>query len=58
MERAEMMNLLYSEKEKNEDSRLTRNRHGQLEYLTTMNYIHKFVPSESKILEVGAGTGR
>ena len=47
MERAEMMNLLYSEKEKNEDSRLTRNRHGQLEYLTTMNYIHKFVPSES-----------
>ena len=58
MERAEMMNILYSEKEKNEDSRLTRSRHGQLEYLTTMNYIHKFVPSKSKILEVGAGTGR
>ncbi len=56
MERAEMMNILYSEK--NEDSRLTRSRHGQLEYLTTMNYIHKFVPPESKILEVGAGTGR
>lgn len=58
MERAEMMNILYGEKEKNEDSRLTRSRHGQLEYLTTMNYIHKFVPSGSKILEVGAGTGR
>lgn len=58
MERTEMINILYSEKEKNEDSRLTRSRHGQLEYLTTMNYIHKFVPSKSKILEVGAGTGR
>lgn len=58
MERAEMMNILYSEKEKNEDSRLTRSRHGQLEYLTTMHYIHKFVPPGSKILEVGAGTGR
>lgn len=58
MERAEMMNILYSEKEKDEDSRLTRSRHGQLEYLTTMNYIHKFVPHGSKILEVGAGTGR
>ena len=23
-----------------------------------MNYIHKFVPPESKVLEVGAGTGR
>ena len=44
MDRSEMMNLLYSKKEKNEDSRLTRSRHGQLEYLTTMNYIHKFVP--------------
>lgn len=58
MERAKIMNILYNEKEKNEDSRLTRSRHGQLEYLTTMNYIHKFVPPESKVLEVGAGTGR
>ena len=58
MDRSEMMNLLYSKKEKNEDSRLTRSRHGQLEYLTTMNYIHKFVPPESKVLEAGAGTGR
>ena len=57
MERAEMMKILYSDKEKDEDSRLTRSRHGQLEYLTTMHYIHKFVPPASKILEVGAGTG-
>lgn len=58
MKRVEMMNTLYSNSEKNEDSRLTRSRHGQLEYLTTMNYIHKYVPSGSKVLEVGAGTGR
>ena len=58
MERTELMNMLYSGKEKDEDSRLIRSRHGQLEYLTTMNYIHKFVPSGSRILEVGAGTGK
>lgn len=58
MERTEMVNILYSEKERGEDSRLIRSRHGQLEYLTTMHYIHRFVSSGSKILEVGAGTGR
>ena len=41
-----------------EDGRLQRSRHGQLEYLTTMNYIHRYVSEQSKILEVGAGTGR
>lgn len=33
-------------------------QHGQVEYLTTMKYIHEFVPAGKKILEVGAGTGR
>ena len=35
-------------------------RHGQVEYLTTMKYIHECLTgvSEPKILEVGAGTGR
>lgn len=28
------------------------------EYLTTMKYIHKYLRPESKILEIGAGTGR
>lgn len=28
------------------------------EYLTTMRYIHKYLRPESKILEIGAGTGR
>ncbi len=41
-----------------EDSRLTRSRHGQLEYATTMAYIHRWAGRESKVLEVGAGTGR
>lgn len=41
-----------------EDGRTYRSRHGQLEFCTTMAYIHRYVGKESKILEVGAGTGR
>lgn len=41
-----------------EDSRVDITRQGQLEYRTTMAYIHRHAPSGSKILEVGAGTGR
>ena len=41
-----------------EDGRLDRNRNGQLEYLTTMHYIHRYVKPGARILEVGAGTGR
>ena len=41
-----------------EDSRLQRSRHGQLEYRTTMTYIHRYASAGSKVLEVGAGTGR
>lgn len=35
-------------------------RHGQVEYLTTMKYIHDIIDKseKKKILEVGAGTGR
>lgn len=42
-----------------EDKRLTR-RHGQVEYITSMKYIHKYLESmeHPKILDVGAGTGR
>lgn len=41
-----------------EDKRLT-SRHGQVEYRTTMKYIHDFLGGENRrILEVGAGTGR
>ena len=42
-----------------EDHRLTT-RHGQVEFNTSMKYIHDFIPegSKLKILDVGAGTGR
>ncbi|GFP74437.1 class I SAM-dependent methyltransferase [Clostridium fungisolvens] len=42
-----------------EDKRLTR-RHGQVEYITSMKYIHQCLENKpnAKILDVGAGTGR
>lgn len=41
-----------------EDARLSAAKHGLVEYLTTMKYIHKFLEQGMRILEVGAGTGR
>ena len=41
-----------------EDSRLRSTWHGQLEYLTTMHYIHRYAAPRDRVLEVGAGTGR
>jgi len=41
----------------NEDDRLTKSIKGQLEFFTTMHYILKYLKPNSKILEVGAGTG-
>lgn len=41
-----------------EDTRLDRSRHGQMEYLTAMEYIHRYAADHAKILEIGAGTGR
>ena len=41
-----------------EDARLSASRQGQLEYTTTMHYVHQALKERSKILEVGAGTGR
>lgn len=40
-----------------EDSRLL-GRCGQVEYLTTMRYLEKYLEPGMRILEVGAGTGR
>ena len=33
-------------------------RHGQVEYLTTMRYLEKYLVPGMQVLEVGAGTGR
>ncbi len=41
-----------------EDGRLLRSRHGQMEYFVTMHYIHRFAGEGAKMLELGAGTGR
>ncbi len=42
-----------------EDKRLLR-KYGQVEYITSMKYIHEFLRDnkETKVLDVGAGTGR
>ncbi len=40
-----------------EEGRLL-SRHGQVEYLTTMKYIEKYLRPGMAILEIGAGTGR
>ena len=43
-----------------EEKRLTR-RHGNIEFITSMKYIHRYLetlPKDSKILDIGAGTGR
>lgn len=40
-----------------EDKRLTV-KYGTVEFLTTMHYIEKYLKSDNRILEIGAGTGR
>lgn len=40
-----------------EDNRLEQ-KHGSVEFLTTMRYINKYIKPGDRVLEVGAGTGR
>ena len=40
-----------------EDSRLV-SKHGTVEFLTTMRYIEKYMKPGSRVIEIGAGTGR
>lgn len=40
-----------------EESRLL-SRYGMVEFYTTMNYIEKYTAPDSRIIEIGAGTGR
>lgn len=55
-ERVNIVKSFYEEVD--EEQRLQKSRHGQLEFRTTMEYVHRLVEDEAKILEVGAGTGR
>ena len=54
--REEIINGFYGQSD--EDGRLSRTRHGQLEYRTTMAFIRRYIPKGAKIIEIGAGTGR
>ena len=49
--------ILYYYNNYDEDGRLSSN-HGQVEFLTTMRYIEKYLCAGNHILEIGAGTGR
>lgn len=40
-----------------EDSRL-RSPHGQVEFITTMRYVERYLRPGMRVLEIGAGTGR
>lgn len=55
METFDYLNAYYSNY--NEDGRLL-SQHGQVEFLTTMRYIQRYLQPGMRILEVGAGTGR
>lgn len=55
-DRKEILNSFYTEN-CDEDSRLL-SQHGKVEFITTTTYIEKYLTKDSKILEVGAGTGR
>ena len=55
-ERVNIVKSFYEEVD--EEQRLQKSRHGQLEFRTTMEYVHRLVEGGAKVLEVGAGTGR
>ncbi|MBQ4048069.1 MAG: class I SAM-dependent methyltransferase [Clostridia bacterium] len=55
METNQFLKAYYESRD--EDVRLA-SRHGSVEFLTTMRYIERYLQADSRILEIGAGTGR
>jgi len=55
-ERKEYLNKFYTE-HCDEDIRLN-SKYGKVEFITTINYIDKYLKKGDRILEVGAGTGK
>ena len=55
MERMEALTGYYTTH--NEEARFST-KHGQVEFLTTIRYVEKYLADGMKILEIGAGTGR
>ena len=51
----EALNAYYSSY--NEDERFDK-RHNSVEFLTTMDYIRRYLTPGDRILEIGAGSGR
>lgn len=41
-----------------EDTRLTRSKAAQVEFLTTIRYIEQYLEPGARILDIGAGTGQ
>jgi ubiquinone/menaquinone biosynthesis C-methylase UbiE len=55
MDNNEYLEKYYASKD--EDNRLL-SKHGQIEFITTMNYLNRYLSKDKKIIEIGAGTGR
>lgn len=55
MQETNLVNQFYGSYD--EEKRLAA-RHGQIEFMTTMRYIHEYLKPGMRVLEVGAGTGR
>ena len=41
-----------------EEGRLKATKSGQVEFLTTMRYIERYLKPDNEVLDIGAGTGR